>query len=76
LAPAAARIVGVCLAELEARLLAGRRARKEILLEIADGLTCAVEEHMQRGLSAEAAACTAVAEFGDPRIARLRAAVN
>jgi HAAS len=67
LVPAAARIVDGYLSELESRLRAGRRVRKEIVLEIADGLTCAVEEHMQRGQPADAAARTAVAELGEPR---------
>jgi hypothetical protein len=67
LAPAAVDIVGGYLAELDSHLPAGRRARKEILVEIADGLTCAVEEHLRAGQSAEAAARAAMAEFGDPR---------
>jgi hypothetical protein len=66
-APAADRIIGGWLAELDARLPAGRRARREILLEIADGLTCAIEENTERGQSAETAARAAVAELGDPR---------
>jgi hypothetical protein len=64
---AAARIVGAFLTELDSCLLAGRRARREIMLELADGLSCAGEQHGQRGLSAEQAARAAVAEFGDPR---------
>jgi hypothetical protein len=65
-APDADRIVAAWLAELDMQLPAGRRARKEILLEIADGLSCAIEEHTEQGQSAEAAARAAVAEFGDP----------
>jgi hypothetical protein len=60
-------MIGGYLAELASQLPVGRRARQEILLEIADGLACVVDERMQRGQSAEAAARAAVAEFGDPR---------
>jgi hypothetical protein len=67
LAPAAVDIVGGYLVELASHLPAGRRARKEILAEVADGLTCAVENHLRAGRSGEAAARAAVAEFGDPR---------
>ena len=67
LAPDADRIVGAWLADLDMQLPAGRRARKEILLEIADGLSCAIEEHTEQGQSAEAAARAAVAELGEAR---------
>ena len=67
LAPDADRIISAWLADLDRQLPAGRRARREILLEIADGLSCAVEEHTEQGQSAEAAARAAVAELGDPR---------
>jgi hypothetical protein len=68
LTPAAIDIVSRYLAELESHLPAGRRVRKEILVEIADGLTCAIEEHLRAGQSAEAAARAAMAEFGDSRM--------
>ena len=67
LTPVADRIVGAWLADLDSQLPAGRRTRSEILLEIGDGLSCAVEEHTRGGQSAEAAARAAVAELGDPR---------
>lgn len=45
-----------------------RRRRREILLELADGLACGIEERTRRGQPVEAAARAAVAELGDPRI--------
>jgi hypothetical protein len=67
LAPAVAHIIAGYLAELESHLPAGRRARREILLEIADGLGCAVAERTEQGQSVEEAARTAMAAFGDSR---------
>ena len=65
--PAATQIIRGYLSELEARLPAGRRARTQILTEIADGLACATAEHTDRGESPRAAANAAITEFGDPR---------
>jgi hypothetical protein len=59
------RIIGAWLAELDSQLPAGRRARREILLEIGDGLRCAIEARVGQGQSAEPAARAAVAELGD-----------
>jgi hypothetical protein len=65
--PTATQIIGGYLGELESRLPAGRRARIQILTEIADGLACATEQHTGRGESPQAAAHAAITEFGDPR---------
>jgi hypothetical protein len=64
--PAAAAIVGRYLAVLDSRISASRRAREQIVAEIADGLACAVAHEMERGVPADVAAQAAVAEYGDP----------
>jgi hypothetical protein len=55
------------LRELSANLVVSRRARALIVAEIADGLACATQANIARGLAPEEAARAAVAEFGDPR---------
>lgn len=55
------------LADLAARLRGPRHARAAILTEIEDGLYQAAEAHTARGMTPEAAASTAVAQFGTPR---------
>jgi hypothetical protein len=60
----ATRIVGAYLAELESHLPIGRRTRREVLAEIADGLACAVSDRVRDGQTPLRAAHAAVAEFG------------
>jgi len=59
-------LLGGYLDRLAAGLIGGRRARAEIVAEIADGLAESVEAHVRRGVPPVAAARLAVAEFGDP----------
>jgi hypothetical protein len=63
----AAPIIAAYLAELDRLLPAGRRARRAILAEIADGLACEVSDRMGRHEPAPAAARAAVSACGDPR---------
>jgi hypothetical protein len=65
--PAAMLVLANYLSELDSRLPAGRRARRQILDEISDGLACAIEEQMVAGTPAVQATRAALAEFGDPR---------
>jgi hypothetical protein len=66
LAPPAAQLISGYLADLDAHLPAGPRIRKAILLELADGLSCAVTERVRAGQSPADAAQAAIAESGDP----------
>ena len=54
------------LTELSARLRGPRGARTRVLAEIHDGLTEAIDAHLADGMPPDAAAATAIAEFGDP----------
>lgn len=54
------------LAELAIRLRGPRHARRRVLTEIHDGLTEAIDAHIADGTPPDAAATTAIAEFGDP----------
>ena len=54
------------LAELATRLLGPRTARTRVLTEIRDGLTDAINAHVADGMTPDAAAATAIGEFGDP----------
>ena len=54
------------LAEFAARLLGPRTARTRVLTEIRDGLTEAIDAHLADGMKPDAAAATAIGEFGDP----------
>lgn len=63
---AATAVIGRYLSALDAALPGGRRARREFLTEIADGLACAVTDAGERGVSAHDAATAAVRECGDP----------
>jgi hypothetical protein len=56
------RLIGDYLAELAAQLPA------PIVAELADGLDQTRRRYLDQGLSADAAAAAAVAEFGDPRV--------
>jgi hypothetical protein len=68
----AARVLGAYRAALAAGLAGSRRARAAVLAEIADGLIEATQAYQNDGLTAQAAAQAAVAEFGDPgELARL-----
>lgn len=53
------------LRELSANLIVPQRAA--IVAEIADGLACATQSYVERGLEPAEAERAAVAEFGDPR---------
>lgn len=54
------------LAELDTRLRGPRRARTRVLTEIRDGLTETIDDQLADGTPPDAAATTAIAEFGDP----------
>ena len=55
------------LTELAAQLQPGpRAARTRALAEIRDGLTETIDAHLADGMSPDAAATTAISEFGDP----------
>src|SRR3954464_5628431 len=54
------------LGELSARLHGPRAARTRVLAEIRDGLTETVDAHLACGIPPDAAATTAIAQFGDP----------
>jgi roadblock/LC7 domain-containing protein len=58
--------LGRYLAELAARLRGPRAARARVLAEIRDGLTETIDAHLADGMPPDAAATTAIAEFGDP----------
>jgi hypothetical protein len=64
----ATQIVGDYLTDLDSRLLAGKRARAEIMAETADGLACAVQNRAARGEAQADAARAAVEEFGAPAV--------
>ncbi|WP_144128215.1 permease prefix domain 1-containing protein [Catellatospora sichuanensis] len=65
--PRARAAVAGYLQTIAAGLPLTRRARAEVMAEIADGLACAVEAHIAAGATTAAAARLSVAEFGDPR---------
>jgi hypothetical protein len=54
------------LARLDSAMPLAGRPRRRILAEVADGLQCAVDEHLAGGATAADAGRAAVAEFGDP----------
>ena len=54
------------LSQLSVALRVPRRARRAIIVEIADGLTCAINAEVDRGATEVDAAGRALAEFGDP----------
>jgi hypothetical protein len=64
--PAARRIIGTYLAELADQLGGPPAARAAILAELEDGLWTATVADQAPGMSPEAAAGSAVAEFGPP----------
>jgi hypothetical protein len=65
--PAARRIIDRYLAELATELGRPSAARAAIVAELEDGLWTATTAHHTRGLPPQAAAMSAVAEFGDLR---------
>jgi hypothetical protein len=64
----AAGIVDDYLATVAAFLPSGRRVRHHIVVEIGDGLACAVNSRLAHGAVPCDAARRAVADFGDPRL--------
>ncbi len=65
--PAAAPVIGAYLDELGSHLAVGRRTRRAILTEIADGLACAVADRIDRNEPPAIAAKAAIDEFGPAR---------
>jgi hypothetical protein len=58
--------VAAYLARLDSALPLAGGPRRRILAEVADGLQCAVDDHLAAGATAADAGRAAVAEFGDP----------
>jgi hypothetical protein len=54
------------LADLATRLSGPRATRTRVLAEIRDGLTETIDAHLADGMTPDAAATTAIREFGDP----------
>jgi hypothetical protein len=63
---AAADMIADYLLVLDSHLPVGRRARRQIVAELLDGLGCAVEQYVHDGVSPVVAARRAMDEFGDP----------
>jgi hypothetical protein len=66
LPPDARAAVDGYLVALAAGLPVSRRSRRDILAEVGDGLSCAVEARMRSGADVQVAVAGAVAEFGSP----------
>jgi hypothetical protein len=59
--------ISAYLDQVAATLPGAPRARRDVLAELRSGLLDATDAHRRAGLPADAAAETAIAEFGDPR---------
>ena len=58
--------VDAWLRELDEQLVVWGARRRELLIELEDGLRCAAADHRGRGLAPREAEAAAAAEFGDP----------